>query len=664
MHAKTRSLRPWAVLGATALVAGCGGGGASAPAGDDGRAAALAVSQPGELASYVQARLRAREASPQGSAGGLYGAAPATDMSTAAGTPAPVARSGSLLQEAGVDEPDLLQSDGVSIYGLQPRDAGLRLSVHARAADGRITPLATLDLPADAAASVVSEGMVLSADARSLAVVGRRWEHLAGDPACGVGCMPAVGLPFAPQWLRASVEVQRIDVGTPAAPTAGERIVIDGSLVESRRIGDTLYVVSTHVPRLPLDALPATASAAQREAAIAATRASDVLPRQQRNGGAAQPLLADTDCWVQPGNGSLAVQITTLTAFDLRSPTLAHHSRCFIGGTEALYMTPQSLYLATTRVSYLPADTAWIYPPEMKTDIHKFALAADGVAYRASGEVAGHLGWDTQQKSFRMSEWRGDLRVLGFTGSVGWATLADETAPAAAPPSPATLTVLRERSSDQTLHSVATLPNARRPAALGKAGEQLRAVRFDGARGYLVTFRTIDPLYVLDLSDPADPRVAGELEAPGFSDQLFPLEGGLLLGVGKDVDGAGRLGGAKVALFDVSDAAHPATLASVTLGAAGSMSALDYSRHGLNWLAAGSVVRAALPMALAPQAGAAWAYGLQRFEIDTAARTLRTLSMLGSVATPGAMPLLHERSLQIGDQVYFLRDGGLSGHDW
>jgi len=69
-------------------------------------------------------------------------------------------------------------------------------------------------------------------------------------------------------------------------------------------------------------------------------------------------------------------------------------------------------------------------------------------------------------------------------------------------------------------------------------------------------------------------------------------------------------------------------------------------------------------MALAPQAGAAWAYGLQRFEIDTAARTLRTLSMLGSVATPGAMPLLHERSLQIGDQVYFLRDGGLSGHDW
>jgi hypothetical protein len=158
--------------------------------------------------------------------------------------------------------------------------------------------------------------------------------------------------------------------------------------------------------------------------------------------------------------------------------------------------------------------------------------------------------------------------------------------------------------------------------------------------------------------------VAGELEAPGFSDQLFALEGGLLLGVGKDVDASGRLGGAKVALFDVSDAAHPRTLDSVTLGGAGSMSALDYSRHGLNWRAAGSVVRAALPMALAAQAGGAWAYGLQRFEIDTAARTVRTLSMLGSVASPGAMPLMNERSLQIDAQVYFLRDGSLTGYDW
>ncbi|MDP1900741.1 MAG: beta-propeller domain-containing protein [Rubrivivax sp.] len=664
MKSTIKARSPWGAWLAAALLTACGGGGDSAVVGDSGREAALAVSQPGELASYVQARLRLRETMLQGAPGAVFDASPATDMVVSPSAPAPVARSGTAVQEAGVDEPDLLQSDGSSIYALQPSSAGLRLSVYGRAADGRATWLTALDLPADEASTVYADGMVLSADQRSLAVVSRRWERLLVDPACGKLCVPLVGLAFAPQWQHSSVAVQRVDVSQPAGAAVGVRIDIDGTLAGSRRIGDALYVVSTHVPRLPLDALPATATAAERQAAIAATTASHVLPRQRINGGAAQPLLADTDCWVQTGNGSVAVQITTITVFDLGSPTLAHASRCFIGGAEALYMTAQSLYLATTRTPYEPMVANWIYPPDIKTDLHKFALASGGVAYRASGEVPGHLGWDFEQKSFRLSEWNGDLRVLSFTGSEGWATPADGADPAAPPPSPATLTVLRERATDQTLQPLATLPNARRPAALGKAGEQVRGVRFDGARGYLVTFRTVDPLYVLELSDPTDPRVAGELEAPGFSDQLFPLDGGLLLGVGKEADAAGLLGGAKVALFDVRDAARPQALGSVTLGARGSLSALDYSRHGLNWLAKGTVVRAALPMALVGASGTDWARGLQRFEVDTAARTLRTLPMLGTVATPGSLSLLHERSLQIGEQVYHLREGTLTGYDW
>jgi uncharacterized secreted protein with C-terminal beta-propeller domain len=110
---------------------------------------------------------------------------------------------------------------------------------------------------------------------------------------------------------------------------------------------------------------------------------------------------------------------------------------------------------------------------------------------------------------------------------------------------------------------VGELPNAARPQPLGKPGEHLYASRFIGARGYLVTYRLTDPLYVLDLSDPGDPKMAGELHVEGYSDYLFPVSDTLLLGVGKDavVDGGagdGRFAwyqGVKVSLIDVSEPA-------------------------------------------------------------------------------------------------------------
>ena len=207
---------------------------------------------------------------------------------------------------------------------------------------------------------------------------------------------------------------------------------------------------------------------------------------------------------------------------------------------------------------------------------------------------------------------------------------------------------------------MATLPNAARPAPLGKPGEQVFAVRFVGDRGFVVTFRRTDPLYVLDLSDPADPRVTGELEVAGFSEMLVPLANGLLLGVGRDADALGRATGLKVALFDVADPAQPRQRASLSLGAAGSMSALDGSRHGLNLMAVGDTVRIALPANLSASDYQDWRHGLQRLEVDTAARTLRDLGLLGA----GHLPISLERSVQIGDWVYHLREGQLASHAW
>ena len=653
---KTKLMRlcaPWMAL----LLAACGGGGGgeSPPAPEPReRSARLAVSRPGELTTYVQARLRARgTATP-----------PLSDTMlpapTAAAAPPP--RSSTTLQEAGVDEPDLLKSDGHALYAMHSSAAGqVEVDAYTRDANGRAVKQRTLALPSEDAISADPAGLVLGAGDEVLAAITRHWHRTDdGGVICPDVC-PTLAASIMPTMLRSSVSVQRIEVGEVTTAAVGTRLSIDGDLVASRRVGDTLLLVTRHWPRLPVDALPANASAAQREAAIAATTAADVLPRMRRNGGAATALLRDSDCWIQPANGSTLIHVTTVTMLDLRAAGLAPKSRCFVGGSEAVYMTPEHLYIATTRWVYTALNSATFFPAEMRTDIHKFAFAAGDIGYRASGEVSGHLGWSPEMNSYRFSEWNGDLRVLTYTGSVGWGPIADGSRP----PSPARLTVLRERTADQTLQPLATLPNAKRPATLGKPGEQVRAVRFIGSRGYVVTFRTIDPLYVLDLADPADPKVAGELEVPGFSDQLLPMADGLLLGVGHAVSDNGRIAGVKLSLFDVADPAQPRELSTYAVGMAGSRSALDHTPHGVNWLVHNGVARVALPAWLTvTDNGGAALQGLLRVEVDLNARTLRPRDPLDLVGPRASDNLANDRSLQIGDQLYYARSGSVATYDW
>ena len=172
---------------------------------------------------------------------------------------------------------------------------------------------------------------------------------------------------------------------------------------------------------------------------------------------------------------------------------------------------------------------------------------------------------------------------------------------------------------------------------------------------------------MLDLSSPTDPKTVGELDVAGFSDYLFPLPNNLLLGVGRDADTAGRATGLKVALFDVANPGLPTQRASLSLGTTGSSSALDFSRHGLNMRVVGSVARVALPAVLTGTPYANGVHGLQKLEVDTAARTLRLLPMVGQVGTEANniyAPLWLERSAQIGDAVYYLTGGTLATYGW
>ena len=666
-----------AALLASGFLVGCGGGGGeSTPPPQSGNDAALAVSKPGELLAYSKDKLRARLAQRRA----MPGLSP-TPMASPGIAAAPSAsgdvllRSSTTVQEAGVDEDDLIKSDGEFIYTLDnsQRSASTgqpipRLQAHRRLANGSIKATAMLDLPGETNAYAVTHGMQLAAPARRMAVLSESVTVSSWPRPCGPAVDCIAPLVPVPAITSSQVRLQIVEAGAAGELVASERISISGRLVGTRLIGNVLYVVSVHAPQLAVEALPVDAPDAKRDALLAQLSSADLLPTVSSNGSAAQALVAETDCYVQPRNASLGLEVTTITSFDLGSAALTRRSRCIVGGGEALYMSASSLVLATTRWDYTPASGNALlrYPAQISTDVHKFALDAGGVSYRGSGTASGHLGWDPQRKAYRISEHNGDLRVLTFTGEFGWGMLADA---GSTPASPATLTVLREQPSELTLKVIAQLPNAKRPAPLGKPGEQVYAVRFLGDRAYVVTFRQSDPLYVLDLIDPADPKAVGELLVPGFSDALFPLDNGLLFGVGKQANASGVLGGVKVALFDVKDPAKPRELDSRSFGERGSSSGVDFSAHGLNLLSVGATTRIALPLFVLGAAPALPQQGLQRFEVDTAARTLSVKPMIPASTQNGgadvwAYDLWAQRSLQIGAQVYYLSQGQLSAWDW
>jgi hypothetical protein len=225
------------------------------------------------------------------------------------------------------------------------------------------------------------------------------------------------------------------------------------------------------------------------------------------------------------------------------------------------------------------------------TDIHELELGEDGPRVAATGSIEGYLDRDVDRAALRFSEKDGRLRVVSVAGH--WGALG-----------PNRLTVLeRSAVSPGLLKTVSHLPNRARPQPIGKPHEQLYGTRYVGDKLYAVTFERIDPLYVIDLSDPADPVIEGEVELPGYSDYLHPVSEGVLLGIGMDaIEMPGFAGplaltqGVLLNLFDVSDPARPRVLQQATLGKRGSRTAVTMNHHALSTLRGDAGLSLAMPV--------------------------------------------------------------------
>jgi hypothetical protein len=469
---------------------------------------------------------------------GLDGRAQAAPTTTAASAaPAAGETSATNTQEAGVDEGDIAETDGRFVYSI--------IDNHLRSVD-----LAGSRLVSDQELPPGEYQMVLAGD--SLLVVAQEWSSPSGE---------------------AVVSRYRVAAGLP--DLVG-RTHLEGTALAVRSIDRTARLVLSQsiVHRIPF-VRPRTDSEEDERVALAANKrviadltVDDLLPRAydvdaSGASGALRPALDCADIGHPTdfsGFGIVWVAATDLSAPERPPVGVAG----VVADGQTVYASADTLYVGTQQLPDVTGDTVPVQPPPTKTAIHAFALDDPaGARYLASGEVDGIV-----LNQYSMSENAGYLRIATTTDVGGFGASRESG-----------VHILQRR--DDLLTEVGSI------GGLG-AGEQIQAVRFLGDRAYVVTFRQVDPLYVLDLSQPTAPRLVGQLKIPGYSTYLHPVGDGLLLGVGFAGDEAGVVGGSQIGLFDVRDPAAPRQLVSLPIGQS---SEATFDPHAfLWWPATGQVV--------------------------------------------------------------------------
>lgn len=433
------------------------------------------------------------------------------------------------VQEAGVDEPDLVKTDGKRLFVV----AGATLRAYDVTGDVP-RALGALDLGGAGGELLIRGGRAL--------LIGPAPRPGSPPPAGGgdVAVMPVPGA--------SETRLVEIDVRDPAAMSIARVMTVPGDAAGARLTGATARVVVSSPATLPAgDGTPGVDAFVPRT-----TLRSRITKRTFRR--TLVPCRNVRHPRAYAGNDLLTVLSVNLDRglFDVdRDAVLA--------GAQVVYASEGALYVASQRSARI---TQRDVPDDMRTEIHRFDTTTPGqTTYAASGSVTGFV-----LNQYALSEHGGHLRVAS-TEEPQW--LAD--APATRP-SESAVTVLR--------------PSGGRLVQVGRVGglgvdERIYAARFIGDVGYLVTFRQVDPLYTLDLRDPERPRVAGELKITGYSAYLHPIGDDLLLGVGQEATTAGARLGAQVSVFDVSNPARPARLHQRLLGAG--MSQAEVDPHAFLW---------------------------------------------------------------------------------
>lgn len=543
------------------------------------------------------------------------------------------------VQEEGVDEPDIVKTDG--------RIIATALNGRVRVVDAATAQVVSeVRLPGRAEQAHAAE-ILLHDD--TLVVLGQEWSGGGGPVDDTFVAFPA-----------SRTLVTTVDVSDPAAPRTLGSVRLEGGYRSARLVGDTLRMVMvTEPPGLEQTAPTKGSLAAEAEAEernrelVRATTIDDWVPHVQVLDGEGEVQSTDAllgcDEISRPRDPA-GLSTTSVLTFDLGSATPAPTSSTgLVASGSTIYASTDRLVVATspwdlwTWAGGPGTDVATLWPggqPANRTDLHAFDISdPSATAYTASGSVEGHL----------LSQWALDEQ----DGVVRVATTVDP--PGASQSSQSSLIVLRE-DGDQ-------LVETGRVDGLGVT-ETIHAVRYLSADlAAVVTFRQTDPLYLVDTSDPTAPRVAGELKIPGYSAYLHPLGDDRLLGIGQDADpSTGQTKGLQVSMFDISDVTAPRQ--TQVLSWPDSYSTVEQDHRAFQyWPATGQLV---LPMTrwdTTEGEGTPEDHfgGVTLIEVEgTGMREGRSVSTGPKEAEWGEGPM---RTLVIGDQLWTLDWQGLARFD-
>lgn len=496
---------------------------------------------------------------------------------------APTAYTKTNTQVAGVDEADFMKNDGTRIFVL----SGQRL-------------VATRSWPPQSLSTAGALGIeghpreMFLDEKNRVVVISDIYAYynahgMVGTSSDAVSCW--VGDSYA-CWGANVTKLTVVDVTDIGAMKTVDQMYMPGWYRSSRRIGSSVRVVLSDAFRWPmsLEWYPpydsgnsqrwdtkdarrswATGAKARNEAKIRAATLREWLPRGHRRQADGTTTEIGYNCRdFSRANAPVRLGIATVATVNLDKPGTEPARTAVIGEVGEIFASQTALYLASWHWWWWPVPGQADY-----TYLHKLDITdPDRAVHVASGGVEGHI-----VDQFSMDEDRGFLRVATTLSNRVldpanpeniWGTVENSNR----------VSVLAEQSG--VLGVVGRTPEIAR-------GERIYSSRFVGDKGFLVTFRQIDPLFTLDMSRPTDPRVVGELKVPGFSTYIHPLDAGHLLTIGVDVPTDPTTGTAtgerrlKLTIFDVTDFAQPREAFTQIVGSAWGWSEATYEHKAFNY---------------------------------------------------------------------------------
>ncbi len=407
------------------------------------------------------------------------------------------------VQENGIDEGDIIKTDGKNIFLADTNNSAVYI---AKAKDGKTEKLSEIKIGED----VYIQEIYISGN--TLAVIYTEIDrskqiYSQDDSVCICG-----GYPY--EWYYTETKLNIYDIGDPEKVSLISNCSQSGSFISSRLKDGKLYLISSYCVDISSEDYKKYG-----------------IPETSEN-GKNRRIPAEKISIIKDTNSPAFAVIST---FDIASAKKTDASAIF-GDPTNVYMSENALYLTENKYD------GENYSPYL--NIVKFRFTETGVEYVASASADGRIN-DT----LSMSEHGGYLRVA-TTGCIkvnkygdraSW-QIADQTN--------------KLYVFDSSLNRVGLIDGFAK-------SETIKSARYIGNYAYVVTFRQTDPLFVINLSDPQNPVIEGELKIPGFSSYLHPVEDGYLIGVGYDGDRSGFNQNMKVSLFSVTDPKNPKEVSSL-----------------------------------------------------------------------------------------------------